>query len=168
MEGDRDTHSGRLGGRNVRLPPVAKVVVLIACIVLMSKFLNDWPIPFSIRIVVGFATGVIGGLLLFLSIRNFQRQSTTVDPINPSKAKSLVTDGVFQFTRNPMYVAMALWLITGCMLADTLLGLLTVPAFVWNMRLTQIKTEEAAMTTLFGNDYIAYKQKTPRWVWHVG
>jgi protein-S-isoprenylcysteine O-methyltransferase Ste14 len=38
----------------------------------------------------------------------FRQARTTVNPMDPSKASCLVTDGVFRVSRNPMYLALLL------------------------------------------------------------
>ena len=55
-----------------------------------------WPLVF---LVVGIITAVAG-------IVEFSRHKTTVNPLHPEKTTSLVSTGIFQFTRNPMYLGM--------------------------------------------------------------
>ena len=45
-------------------------------------------------------------------MRQFQAASTTVNPLKPEEASSLVETGVYQITRNPMYVGLSLILVS--------------------------------------------------------
>nr|PMH87079.1 hypothetical protein BCU57_08805 [Shewanella sp. 10N.286.48.B5] len=44
------------------------------------------------------------------------------------------------------------------------LFLITLILFVWYMNKFQIKPEEVLLTSIFGNDYIRYKQSVRRWL----
>ena len=55
----------------------------------------------------------MGVLCAFSGIVAFRLKGTTVDPTKPDKASALVTHGVYNYTRNPMYLGMALVLIGG-------------------------------------------------------
>jgi protein-S-isoprenylcysteine O-methyltransferase Ste14 len=94
----------------------------------------------------------------------FRRHRTTVNPIDPGKASSLVTDGPFRLTRNPMYVGMAGVLAGHAVGRGGWLTPLPVAAFVAVIDRSQIPAEEAAMTRLFGEAYDAYRSRVPRWV----
>ena len=53
-----------------------------------------------------------GAVILGLSVNAFIRASTTVNPLAPEDAETLVTSGLYRISRNPMYLAMAL-VLTG-------------------------------------------------------
>ncbi|MDC0136640.1 isoprenylcysteine carboxylmethyltransferase family protein [Sulfitobacter sp.] len=150
--------------RFLRMPPVAQMLFLSGLIYILSIIAGPQEFPFAVRCTVALTSGVTAAILLVLSIASFRKHKTTVDPLHPEQAQTLVTTGVFRITRNPMYVAMALWLIAVCMIADSLLGLMLVPLFVINLTFNQIRMEEAAMEDLFGQDYQEYLGRTPRWL----
>ncbi|MEL6253932.1 MAG: methyltransferase, partial [Bacteroidota bacterium] len=54
---------------------------------------------FLVFMILGVASGTAGVLI-------FRAAKTTIDPMNPSKTSLLVTDGIFQWTRNPMYLGL--------------------------------------------------------------
>ena len=90
--------------------------------------------------------------------------STTVDPTVPEKASTLINQGVYRLTRNPMYVGFACFLIGWAgYLADPLAFLL-VPVFIWYLTQFQIKPEEQALSQLFGEEYQHYCQQVRRWL----
>jgi protein-S-isoprenylcysteine O-methyltransferase Ste14 len=96
------------------------------------------------------------------SLRWFARQKTTIIPDKPANA--LVLDGPFRFTRNPLYLAMALlstgtglWLNTWWVLVLLFPAIAAVDRFV-------ITREEAYLRRRFGAEYDAYTARVRRWL----
>ena len=98
------------------------------------------------------------------SAAQFRRSGTTVEPFEPSKATALVTGGVNQVTRNPMYVGMAGLLVAHALRRGSVVGLLPVAGFVAVMNRFQVAAEERALREKFGADYEAYCSSVPRWL----
>lgn len=94
----------------------------------------------------------------------FQKQRTTVNPHNPSDASSLVTSGIFRYTRNPMYLGMVLCLSAVAVKTANIFALLCIPMFVIYITRFQILPEERAIETLFGEEYRDYKKRVRRWI----
>ncbi len=108
---------------------------------------------------------VFAGLMLAaLAVLQFRTASTTVNPLNPGSATSLVTSGVFSISRNPMYLGMLLLLLGGATALGNPLNLLVVGGFVAFMNELQIKPEERAMEKLFTKEWQAYRQRVRRWL----
>jgi protein-S-isoprenylcysteine O-methyltransferase Ste14 len=106
---------------------------------------------------------IVGGIgLAVWGRQRFAKAGTNVVPFSPSTA--LVTDGPFQFTRNPMYVGMMLVLMGCFFLTGSLSGLLVIPLFFWWIRFRFVLPEEDHMVDHFGDDYLAYKQSVRRWI----
>ena len=105
-----------------------------------------------------------GAVILGLSVNAFIRASTTVNPLAPEDAETLVTSGLYRISRNPMYLAMAL-VLTGSAFLIGNLGAFAGPLiFVWVMTLFQIKPEERALQAKFGEAFTAYRLRTRRWI----
>jgi protein-S-isoprenylcysteine O-methyltransferase Ste14 len=98
------------------------------------------------------------------AMRSFLREKTTMNPIKPGAASSLVTSGVFRFTRNPMYLSLALYLLAWTAYLSNWLAFLFVPMFVLYINEFQIKPEERALFALFGAEYASYKERVRRWL----
>ena len=108
---------------------------------------------------------LILGLAIFLSaVKSFRRQKTTVNPLEPKKASSLVTSGIFKFSRNPMYLGMLIVLLSISFNFNLMGGIITSLFFYVFITKFQIIPEEAAMNELFGNEFIDYSNKTRRWI----
>ncbi len=87
-----------------------------------------------------------------------------MNPIKPGAASSLVSSGVYRFTRNPMYLGLSVTLLGWAMFLSNPLALLAVPLFVLYINRFQIDPEERVLSSLFGAEYAAYKEKVRRWL----
>jgi len=121
-------------------------------------------VPFGVRVGVALALGVIGLSISISGIRSFRRAKTTINPSKPSAASSLVTSGVYRYTRNPMYLGLLVTLVGWAMFLSNPLALLAVPLFVLYINRLQINPEERVLSALFGAEYAAYKEKVRRWL----
>jgi protein-S-isoprenylcysteine O-methyltransferase Ste14 len=109
----------------------------------------------------------LAGLGLSFDVRGllaFRRARTTVNPLRPQRASHLVTEGVYQTTRNPMYVGMAILLLAVAVALAAPVALLGPVLFVLYITRFQIQPEERALRALFGADFEAYCAKVPRWL----
>jgi protein-S-isoprenylcysteine O-methyltransferase Ste14/GNAT superfamily N-acetyltransferase len=153
--------------------PIKPKIPLPLLLILLSIFamagLASWgAMPLSTalswRLLCGGIIEVIALTMLASRIRLFVKRKTTWLPMNPEDATVLVTDGIYRYTRNPMYLAQALLLLgIGIALGDGL-GLLLVPCFMFYMTRFQIMPEEQILEMLFGDAYRNYMQRTRRWL----
>ena len=105
-----------------------------------------------------------GAVILGLSVNAFIRASTTVNPLAPEDAETLVTSGLYRISRNPMYLAMALVLTGSAFLIGNLASFAGPLLFLWVMTVFQIKPEERALQAKFGEAFTVYRQRTRRWI----
>ncbi len=94
----------------------------------------------------------------------FRRQHTTFNPFDPDRASSMVQDGPYAFTRNPMYVGLAVLLTAHAVLRGGWLTPLPIAGLVLAIDRLQIPAEEAALGRRFGEEYDAYRSRVPRWL----
>ena len=149
----------------LKIPPV--IVMLILAIMmwlwklipitnLHYDFVGKWVITGSF-----FMASV---LVLLMSLYAFKKLKTSVDPLHPERASSLVIIGIYNWSRNPMYLGMLLLLISwGIVLANPI-NLIFVIAFYLYMNQFQIKPEESMLLAKFGNDYSDYCSNVRRWL----
>lgn len=145
-------------------PPLLALGAAVIGIVL------DWLIPAYVltvlltwpeRIAIAVVLFVAGCALAFPAIRGFRVSGTHVEPWKPATA--LVTDGVFRWLRNPMYVALTLFLIA---LAFTLASdwiLVTTVIFALVIHFGVVRREERYLEAKFGDAYRRYKARVPRY-----
>ena len=94
----------------------------------------------------------------------FRRVGTTVNPLRPATSSMLVTHGVYRYTRNPMYLGMALGLVAVAVYLASVLALAGPLVFVHYMNRLQIGPEEAALEARFGSAFADYKRRVRRWL----
>ena len=111
------------------------------------------PIPAFAGLVVGLA-----------GVRAFRNVGTTVHPMDPDRATSLVTTGIYGFTRNPMYLGLLCGLISWALYLSAPWSLAGCFLFVAYMNRFQIVPEERAMHGLFGDDFHRYCNRVRRWI----
>ena len=107
---------------------------------------------------------ILGPFVLISAVRSFKAKQTTINPININNASSLVTSGVFKYSRNPMYLGMVFILLALSFGFNLVGGILFTSIFIVYITKFQIIPEEAAMKRIFGEDFNRYKNKTRRWI----
>ncbi|WP_240790419.1 isoprenylcysteine carboxylmethyltransferase family protein [Rhodobacter sp. SY28-1] len=104
---------------------------------------------------------LIGVGLMAAAVAQMALARTTVIPRrNPS---SLVTGGVFAWSRNPIYLADALILLGAVLWLDAVLALPLIFSFVWLIQSRFIRDEEARLTMAFGPEFDLWAARTRRW-----
>jgi protein-S-isoprenylcysteine O-methyltransferase Ste14 len=109
-----------------------------------------------------------GAAVIAMAVMQFRRARTTVDPMHPAKASALVRSGIFAYSRNPMYLGMAIGLSGWALLLGSLSPWLVVASFAPLLTWLQILPEEAVLSTLFGHDYDEYCARVGRWIGRKG
>lgn len=108
---------------------------------------------------------IASGLVIdLISIIAFFRAKTTISPLSPEKTNTLVLNGLYRFSRNPMYLGMLLVLLGWSLWFSSPLTLIPIILFVLSITWLQIKPEEAALTEKFGENYTAYQARVRRWI----
>ena len=108
---------------------------------------------------------IISGLIIILSaIILFKKYQTTITPLNPSNATKLITDGIYKFSRNPMYLGLLLVLVGISIILSLTGGFFFILLFILYINLFQIIPEENAMVDLFKDEFLEYKKNVRRWI----
>jgi len=144
-------------------PPVVGIVFalgMLACArwwpTLAVRFPGQAPLA-ALALAAGL--GVVG-----VAVAHFVRARTTVDPLHPAAASSLVTGGVFRVTRNPMYLGMALALAALAVWLGHAVAALLPLGFMLYITRFQIAPEERALRAHFGEEFDAYARRVRRWL----
>jgi len=131
---------------------------------LTNSYTTSFNFNFSFHFEVLLIFIIIGVAFALAGVISFKKHKTTVNPVNTVNVSTLVRSGIYRFTRNPMYVGMLMALFGGFLYLSNPINLLFIVVFVWYMDKFQIKPEEVFLTSIFGNDYVMYKQSVRRWL----
>ena len=147
---------------NNKIPPPL-VTIFFGCCIYFSKdfFLTANTQALTLLSYVLF---LLGFGILFSAARSFKEHQTTINPIKIETASSLVVSGIFNYSRNPMYLGMALILLGLSLKFNIIGGLIFTALFILFITNFQIKPEEKAMQKIFGEEFLSYKNKVRRWL----
>jgi len=105
----------------------------------------------------------LGWLVLFApALTAFLRKHTTIIPNRPAAA--LVTSGIYRFTRNPMYVSLALLYLAVTLVLDSWWPIVVLPLVIVAVDRLIIRREERYLARAFPTEYPAYCERVRRWV----
>ena len=148
----------------LKIPPLALCAAFAVAIVAFGYFAPLANAPFPGHRVAAITLLLVGVAVAAAGVVQFRLAKTSVNPMVPSRASSIVASGVFGLSRNPMYLGMALALLGLSAWRSTLPGYALVPLFCLYMTEFQIKPEERVLLASFGEEFSAYMAKVRRWV----
>jgi protein-S-isoprenylcysteine O-methyltransferase Ste14 len=143
------------------MPPTLVFVCLMAMLAL--RLLFPGPVLLSGLGALGGGLVLVAGLAVtVMGDRQFKKAGTPVNPLDTPT--TLVTGGLYHFTRNPMYLGFALvlagvWLMLGALTPIAGLLVFIVVTDHW-----YIAYEEEKMAETFGQAYQAYRRQVRRWI----
>ena len=148
----------------IRFFPIAQVLVAAYLMHLVGRagpgyrIESDWNTPMSVFFVV------LGFLLVLAGGFEFRRHGTTVSPIDPARTSSLVTSGIYRYSRNPMYVGFVSFLIGWVVYLGSPISAGVIPLFIWYITRQQIVPEENSLEQKFGDAFRDYRGRVRRWL----
>jgi protein-S-isoprenylcysteine O-methyltransferase Ste14 len=107
--------------------------------------------------------GASFGLFIFSVLFIQGKMGFAVSANTFGKPNHLVTEGLFQYSRNPIYLAFWMPLLSISVVSIPA-SLVALALYVVSMNLTVLRTEERDLKNLFGQIYLDYAQKVPRWI----
>jgi protein-S-isoprenylcysteine O-methyltransferase Ste14 len=143
------------------LPPVVFLGALVAMGALHQLVPGSEVVPEPWN-QLGWVPFGLGFAVAFWVKFRFDRADTPIRPFESSTA--LVTDGLFAWSRNPVYVAMIAALAGIAVVLGTPTPFLVIPVFAWIIRRRFIEAEEPTLEAAFGDQYRAYKARVRRWL----
>lgn len=144
-----------------RIPPP---VVAIGCGALIYLLRDHFRVRSELQVYLAAVILVASLAVMFLAIREFRRAKTTVNPLQPETASSLVQSGVFAVSRNPMYLGLFGVLLSWTVFLGAPAGIAGLAFFIAWMNRLQIRPEERAMAALFEDEYSKYRSRVRRWL----
>ena len=145
-----------------KIPPPILALVMIGLNYLSSFFIESTTFNYQ---------GSLSVLVLILvlacaipSFKLFARYKTTISPLKPSDATALVTEGMYRYSRNPMYLGLLLLTIASTIWFGTWFGIIINIVFIFLINFFQIIPEEEALLEIFNEEYEEYKKNVRRWI----
>lgn len=144
-------------------PLLLMAAVVVIAFVLRSRSLGTLDQTAPMFGWVGYALACSGMVMMAVAAWTFRQHRTTLNPIHIDGVSALVKQGVFRYSRNPMYLGMV------CLTAGLSLawisgwGLLLSVALLWYLDRFQIRPEEKVLGQQFGQAFVEYTQQTRRW-----
>ncbi|ODP39413.1 methyltransferase family protein [Sphingomonas turrisvirgatae] len=118
--------------------------------------------PASLRVTVIGALFLVGAALIAAATLRFRKAGTPAPPWHPTT--SFVAEGVYRWTRNPMYLGMMLIYLAGGVAADAPVVFWLLVLLIPTIHYGVILREERYMAGKFGQPYIDYTHRVPRWL----
>ena len=148
----------------LRVPPpaVAAVAALLMWLAAEAVPVLDFPLPG--REWISFVIAAAGLLILAAALVQFRRAKTTIDPIHPDAASTLVVGGIYRLTRNPMYLGLLTVLLGWAIWLANAAAFAVLPLFVAYLNRFQIGPEERALEACFGEAFGNYRRAVRRWL----
>ena len=143
------------------LPPTYLLIAIVVMVILhlLLPVAKIIPVPWNILGIIPLACGIA---INIIADRNFHQANTTVKPFEESTA--LITSGVFQISRHPMYFGFVLILIGVAILLGSVTPYFVILIFAILMDRVFIQAEERLLEEKFGQVWLEYKARVRRWI----
>ena len=137
------------------------VIFLIPYFILHRSHIAHWP-GISGVAVLAMLAGSAGLIVLLFCIRGFAVHGKgTLAPIDPPKV--LVIHGLYRHTRNPMYLAIIVVLLSEALLFESVSIIIYASAVLLGFHLFVLLYEEPHLRSQFGESYEEHIKTIPRW-----
>ena len=146
----------------IQKPIVPPPVIFICCALIMTCLPN--PYPFKINALAVYLIVSVSSVITFFSLWQFYKSKANINPIHLEKSNVFVADGIYRFSRNPMYLSLAGLLVAWAVYLQSAVSFLGIFLFIYLITQWQIKPEEYWLEKKFGESYLAYKKKVRRWI----
>ncbi len=147
-----------------KIPPPVYGLLTAISIWWMDKLFPAFSLLPSTVKPLGIVIMLCGFCLDLIALMQFTRQHTSVNPLHPDKAHHIVINGLYHYTRNPMYLGMLIALCGWSIYIGNIVSFACLPAFVWLLTRIQIQPEERILAEKFGQPYTDYLKQVRRWI----
>src|SRR5439155_20532391 len=123
------------------------------------RFLPD---DFRLRVVGSVVVLIIALAIFAAAISNFMRHKMHPSPYKPTTG--IMVDGVYRFSRNPIYIALLLIAVGVAIEANSAWVLVLAMVLFFLLRYGVVAREERYLQSKFGSTYDEYRKRVRRWV----
>jgi protein-S-isoprenylcysteine O-methyltransferase Ste14 len=144
-------------------PPLFYVFTFLTALFLQKRIsIDDAVFQLPITRIAGIILLTTSLCFLATSLKKFLQTKNSLMTIRP--AASLQTNGIYNISRNPMYVGLAfLYLALSCFIGNWW-NIILFPILFLVVQSYIIKKEEQYLIRRFGHEYLVYKAKVRRWL----
>jgi protein-S-isoprenylcysteine O-methyltransferase Ste14 len=142
------------------VPPVITLLTITAMALLFFSFPKWNIIPFPYNFT-GLLVSFYGFTIMGRSRDSFRKNNISLEF---GESERLITKGIYKYSRNPMYLGMAILLLGFGICFMNLFALLLPFVFVFLVNSMHVPIEEKLLEDKFGDEYLAYKARVRRWI----
>lgn len=148
----------------LKVIPIVQVIIAMALMFAIQSTIPTFAYTLQVSNYISITLLSVAIIIGFLAIYSFRKHQTTVNPSKPESSSKVVNTGIYQLSRNPMYLAMLLALISYGLYLENMVSFIICGIFVWYISKFQIRPEERMLTKIFGAEYTHYQQQVRRWL----
>ena len=148
----------------LKIPPPAIALAVAVSMWVARRYAPSLELAIPWRQAFAVTLAVIGIALALAGVFAFRRAKTTVNPLKPETSSTVVSTGIYGFTRNPMYLGMLMVLVGWAFFLANAVSFSLLPLFALYMNRFQIGPEERVLSGHFGREYGNYMQSVRRWL----
>ncbi len=146
------------------IPPPLYGLLFFAAMWWLDKLVPQFSFYFMGQLSFAIIIGLMGLAIDIIAIISFLKTKTTINPLAPQNTNSIVTTGLYRYSRNPMYVGLFCLLVAAALWLGNILNVFLLLIFLFLITVFQIKPEEAILAKKFGASYQHYCQRVRRWL----
>lgn len=147
----------------LRVTPALVFLIFAALMYLLARTLPTGSFDFLGREALQWVLAALAVGIGALAVFRFWREGTSLSPHHPERSRKLVTGGVYNYSRNPMYLALLLILLAWGLHLGNAFNTLLAALFVAYMNRFQIGPEERVLLDRYGVAYRKYCTLVRRW-----
>ena len=144
-------------------PPVIFGIILGGGLLIVRCFpLAIMAHPSAVSKVLAISLFVISGVIMVTTTCLMLRKKTDPRPDRPTT--TIVTEGFFRYTRNPLYLSLMLIYSGISIYANSLWLVFLLPVLLIALERAVVVREEEYLEGKFGDAYLRYKKTVRRWI----
>lgn len=159
---EETSFNGKEDTAGVIAPPPLIFLAFVLLGLLIHRLSPRGLIPEGLSGILGPILVVLSLSMFFLAVRQFKIAKTSVKPHEPTT--TIITSGPYMFSRNPIYLAMAIQCLGVALWVNSIWLMGTLILAIVVITIGVIFREERYLERKFGHTYLNYKTGTRRWL----
>ncbi len=148
--------------RRVMMPPATPILLAVVAFIIDRTVWRTDPLGEPANLASGAFIIAIGVFIVVRSVSAFRKHHESLDVARPTQ--TLVTDGIYSTSRNPVYLSFLIFTVGfGCLANASALMFAVIPSFAV-LNFYTIPIEERYLSRTLPRQYAAYTAKVRRWL----